>query len=399
MKEITKPYYVLLTGGKNNAGDYLIKHRAIKLFKRLRLDRDIVDVDAWKDRDADMLSLMNKSEAVILTGGPALRSNMYPNIYKALGNIDDITVPILAMAIGWRSFPGEWYQTHSYKFTHESTKLLNRIESSGYHSSVRDFHSLNVLLQLGYKSFKMTGCTALYDLDTLSQSQSFDKRTGENEDVSVIAFSLGVSFIQNEAHEKSMKNLILSLNEKYGQNRFIVVFHHSLQKDKFEKAYSINSKFLEAHQKFSEWLSNHKIEYQDISGSANNLINFYKGVDLHIGYRVHAHIFMSSLAKRSILIAEDGRGRALKDVLNGLVLDNEYSNVSTISKTSADIWFRLLRKFNIHQKSASANSNLREDLMKNLSYEEETDYSRVRNNFSLIRNHFDQMKKFILQLP
>jgi hypothetical protein len=109
---------------------------------------------------------------------------------------------------------------------------------------------------------------------------------------------------------------------------------------------------------------------------------------------------MSSLAKRSILIAEDGRGRALKDVLNGLVLDNEYSNFSVISNSSKDLWFRLLRKFNVLQKkSAVENNKLREDLMKNLEYEEETEYSRIKSSFSLIQNHYGNMKKFILQLP
>lgn len=43
-----KDYYVILTGSKNNAGDFLIKCRAKneKLFAALRPDRDIVDLDA-----------------------------------------------------------------------------------------------------------------------------------------------------------------------------------------------------------------------------------------------------------------------------------------------------------------------------------------------------------------
>ena len=32
---IDKDYYVTLTGGKNNAGDFLIKYRAFNLFKEL----------------------------------------------------------------------------------------------------------------------------------------------------------------------------------------------------------------------------------------------------------------------------------------------------------------------------------------------------------------------------
>lgn len=47
-----KDYYVILTGSKNNAGDFLIKYRAKKLFAALRSDREIVDLDAWKPFDA-----------------------------------------------------------------------------------------------------------------------------------------------------------------------------------------------------------------------------------------------------------------------------------------------------------------------------------------------------------
>lgn len=41
-------YYALLTGSKNNAGDYLIKARAKSLLKEWRNDREFVDIDGWK---------------------------------------------------------------------------------------------------------------------------------------------------------------------------------------------------------------------------------------------------------------------------------------------------------------------------------------------------------------
>ena len=48
-------------------------------------------------------------------------------------------------------------------------------------------------------------------------------------------------------------------------------------------------------------------------------MNYYSKVDLHIGYRVHAHIFMNSIAKKSILISEDGRAKGVKGVIGGIV--------------------------------------------------------------------------------
>lgn len=41
-------YYVLLTGSKNNAGDYLIEHRALNLLIARRTDFGFVDVSGWE---------------------------------------------------------------------------------------------------------------------------------------------------------------------------------------------------------------------------------------------------------------------------------------------------------------------------------------------------------------
>src|SRR5690349_2644592 len=189
-----KPYYVMLTGGKNNAGDFLIKYRAFELMKRLRPDRDIVDVDAWRDRDDSLLEIFNGAAAIILTGGPSLRHFMYPDIYKALGPLDDIKVPIVTMAVGWRAFPGEWHQTYNYKLSEPTLKLLKKIEESGYRSSLRDYHTLNVLVNRGFKSFMTTGCAGLFDMDYVSRPYAAN-------DVKNISFSLGVSFVHNKTHE------------------------------------------------------------------------------------------------------------------------------------------------------------------------------------------------------
>ena len=49
--------YVLLTGGKNNAGDFLIKHRAKQLLAALRPDRALIEYDAWKPLTAEQLDV------------------------------------------------------------------------------------------------------------------------------------------------------------------------------------------------------------------------------------------------------------------------------------------------------------------------------------------------------
>ncbi len=101
-----KDQYVILTGSKNNAGDYLIKYRAKQLFNNVRPDRKIIDINGWEQLNAEKLVIINQSKALILMGGPALVENMAPKVYALTHNLEDIKVPIIMMGIGWKSQRG-----------------------------------------------------------------------------------------------------------------------------------------------------------------------------------------------------------------------------------------------------------------------------------------------------
>ena len=59
-----------------------------------------------------------------------------------------------------------------------------------------------------------------------------------------------------------------------------------------------------------------KIQYEidTISGSSEGFQQ-YETCDLHIGFRVHAHIYNLSMGTPSILINEDARGNGVNDAL------------------------------------------------------------------------------------
>lgn len=57
-------------------------------------------------------------------------------------------------------------------------------------------------------------------------------------------------------------------------------------------------------------------EIYDASGSHVSSIGRYRSYDLHVGYRVHAHLDFLSRRHASILIAEDGRGYGQQMTLN-----------------------------------------------------------------------------------
>lgn len=380
-----KDQYVILTGSKNNAGDYLIKYRAKQLFSDLRPDREIIDINGWESLNAEKLAIINQSRALILMGGPAFVDNMVPKIYALTEDLKDIKVPIIMMGLGWKSQKGDWRDTYSYKLSKKSEELLKRVKDSGYLSSVRDYHTLNAIRFNGAENFIMTGCPAYYDKASIGKE--FNPK-----EVNKVAFSLGVSFVESPSMERLMKENILSCKERFKDKEFEVVFHHSLDREKFKDAYKSSYDHVKKHNYLADWLTKNTIKYVDISGSAENLMNYYSTIDFHLGYRVHAHIFMNSVSKKSILISEDGRGKGVKSAIGGVVLDGYLDfNASFISK--------VLNKLFFFYDRFTPNLNLTMELMSEIDYEARIDFLRIKNSRKQIDNNYIVMKQFLKQLP
>lgn len=377
---------MILTGSKNNAGDFLIKHRAKKLFEAIRPDREIIDFNGWEPINEKKLDVINQSKCLILMGGPALTKNMYPDIYKLTENIHEIKVPITTMAIGWNSPRGNWRDTYDYPLSDKTLKLLDRIKSGGLKASVRDFHTLNLLGFKGYDNFLMTGCSAYYDLEQIEKEFEFPQK------IKKVAFSLGTSFINSPSMEQQMKTQILSLRERFKDNDFEVVFHHSLDKIKFMQVYGSALKHNQRHNEFVDWLTKQNIGFVDISGSAENLINYYLKVDYHIGYRVHAHIFMNSIKKLSLLISEDGRAKGSQSAINGMMVDG-YHDIKE------HLVFKVLNRLGLPVDRFHSNEHSNEEIQQSLNYEFNTGGHRSSQASALIKENFKIMHAFLKNLP
>lgn len=377
--------YVILTGGKNNAGDFLIKHRAKSLFASLRPNREIIDYDGWKPIDDEQLKTINASKALILTGGPALQPQMYPRIYPLVDNLDRIKVPILTMAIGWKGKRGTWEEAYNYPLSEKTLHLLNRIESSGYMSSVRDYHTLSALKTHGYRNYLVTGCAALYSLKHLEDKQ-------QQRPIKQVTFSAGVSFFKNKTTAEVNRRLILNLREMLPETQFTVAFHHSVDPGHYKNTYNSSHRLLEAQLSLIDWLQAEKIRWVDISGNAEAMLNHYLNCDLHVGYRVHAHILMASIPRPTVLIAEDGRGIALREVLGGIVFN--------ACHPSGRGFYKFLSKMpGAPRDSLMENCAFPSDLTQQIRYEVKENFPRMGAMNEQIKTHYKIMKEFVGNLP
>ncbi|WP_156498219.1 polysaccharide pyruvyl transferase family protein, partial [Oleiphilus sp. HI0043] len=248
-----------------------------------------------------------------------------------------------------------------------------RIDKDDLPVSVRDYHTLNVLSTSGVRCGLMTGCPATYDLEYVGSSSL------EQEEICRVAFSLGVAFLYSKSLKKQMESAILSTKALFPNAKFEVVFHHGTT-ESFLKTPSAKKEHLIGHQKFITWLQEKGVDYVDISGSAENLIEYYSQCDLHIGYRVHAHIFMNSISKPSVLVAEDGRGKALRDVFGGLVLD-------AFDSVGMGIVARIIRRLRIFD-TFHTSENLVSELSGAIEYEINNGLPRISPSRGVIDSNF-----------
>lgn len=121
------------------------------------------------------------------------------------------------------------------------------------------------------------------------------------------------------------------------------------------------------------------------------MIDQYSKSDLHVGYRVHAHILASSISKPSILIAEDGRGKGLYQVIGGLIFDG-------FRDVKKDYFTKIIRKFRIAD-TYNALPRLHQDILNAIDYEIKTGCPRIGVVRQNINNHFSIMKDFLESLP
>jgi len=375
--------YAVLTGAINNAGDFLIKKRVMELLKKARPDRKIMEFDRWIPLPENDLEKINNGKALILAGGPAIVKNFYPGIYPLTSDLSKIKVPIITMGVGAKN--PLLYSSEKINFSKESIKLLHLISDSGYLSSVRDFSTLRFLQTQGFFNYLMTGCPALYSgQNTLIESEHIS--------VKKIGFSLGVSFVNSVSMEIQMKEMILKIKDCFKNSQLNIAFHHSVQIQNEDRVNKTIINFKKKHLKFIDWLQEKSILYTDISGSADNMIEFYSSCDLHVGYRVHAHILMMSVSKPTVLIHEDQRGSSLSEYIGV----GGYDGIRWIDdRLITKIFFKLgIKKDRIYPYD-----NVINQVLNYLSYILNIDTNINNQSQMIINNLFKSMQKFLNQLP
>jgi polysaccharide pyruvyl transferase WcaK-like protein len=256
------------------------------------VDEEIIPLDRFKAID-DHLDTINKARCVILCGGPAYTSSIYPGVYPLTEDLSKIKVPIIPYGLGWSGKPMN--DPLSFQFDEHSKAFLNNVHKSITASSCRDVLTEQVLKNQGIKNVTMTGCPVWYDLPSIGKSFK------ENDDVKKIVITTPAS----QALLFQTLKVVRLTKKKFPKAKLYLSFHRGILPGKGNGMRKFISYALMC---LGSFFIKPSIKITNVEGDLRK-IKYYDDCDFHIGYRVHAHLYFLSKRIPSILINEDGRGR------------------------------------------------------------------------------------------
>ncbi len=289
--------YILLSGAKKNAGDFLIFNRAKSLLEE-HLDEDFTVLKRWEKLD-DKLDLVNSSRGIIICGGPGYSSYFYRGLYPLTEPLEKLEVPVIPLGLGWGGKPTNMDE---FQFSEKSLKAIKYIHSKIEVSSVRDVLTLKLLARYNLNNVVLSGCPAWYSIPDI------DKEFIPPREIKKIVITTPAQI----GYAYQVLRVFRLIKRIFPKAEVLCSFHRGIKRDQYTKRrYSYTYRFIAGYAK-SLGFKVHDISY-GVDGMED-----YREFNLHVGYRVHSHIYFLSIKKPSFLLQEDGRGKGLS-----LTLKNE----------------------------------------------------------------------------
>lgn len=167
--------------------------------------------------------------------------------------------------------------------------------------------------------------------------------------------------------------------------RNLYVFHRGTKADQYT-----GQKKAAAAEELSVRLRDEGFTVHDIAyGSAG--FSLYDGCDLHVGPRVHAHIYNLSQRKRSILIEEDSRGAGVNEPLGLWSIKAYHRKKTGVSPL-------LVKAYSKVFGYPLPNPYVVDDLQAYLNCLENTDFRLMNQAFSQMEAYYENMLAYTLNI-
>tara|TARA_Y100000589_G_scaffold81031_1_gene74935 strand:+ start:2315 stop:3340 length:1026 start_codon:yes stop_codon:yes gene_type:complete len=273
--------YLVLTGEKNNFGDFLIAQGVKKIFQNF-IEKDIKVFFQNRHSPLNETQIL-EFDKIILAGGPFFKKQLLIN-NLSLRKAELFLEKIILFGGGWKPIIGDETDRLNYLYDKRSIKILDSISTP---IGTRDFDTLFNLSKNGIQNVSYSGCPAWFAKNSFQDKIIFDEIP--NNPVCLCTAP------QTDHLQLQFRKLLCSLT-----------------KQGYRIKAAFNKGFETSEQKYTkEWiLENLNIYSYDTSGPST-FPEIMNSCDLHIGFRVHSHIYSLISFIPSLLIPEDGRGLSI----------------------------------------------------------------------------------------
>jgi len=271
---------ILLTtypaSGSKNVGDKFITESAIELV-RIRVPR-YDPLIIFREDPLDQYE--KESVRTILAPGFSVKDGTYPDIfclYKNLSNLPDGFYPVGCSFQHWIPLQRTY---ESYEYTEKTLDFLRLIVQRSGAIPCRDLLIVDLLNRNNVPAF-YCGDLVLYDHDVIGSKFT------PPESIQSVVFT-----IQHKPKFSKQSFEMLDLIRSEFPDATLYVAYHSEANEKSKEVagYAKSLGYIEIN----------------MAGRVEGL-SLYDEIDLHIGYRLHGHIYFLRKRKPSLLLIEDAR--------------------------------------------------------------------------------------------
>ncbi len=300
----------ILVAGRpySNGGDFLIYDRIMHALRTAWPEADIVL--NLKNDGQFAIEELNTYHAVVTGGGGAQYAEPYVRTSFFFRHFEEIKVPIHYMGTGLYGADGEDSTLYEYPYSDEMIEYFNQVVERGGQLATRDWVVDTIFRNSGIRGAVMAGCPAWYDMEMLERPETDDvfKRPFAGRAIRKVAVSNHGLTKNAQDHGKKltqMITLITFLKERFPGAGIFLTFNDGYI-TKYSKDYNLALR---------DWAQAHGVKCVDLSGDAAKF-EALDEIDLHIGFRVHTHIYCISRMIPSLLIEEDIRGFGMNETLH-----------------------------------------------------------------------------------
>lgn len=296
---------LFIHGAVKNAGDFLIAYRSQKLLESLISNCNISSFYEKTDfGDKKYKEILDNSFSIVFAGGPFFTNNIFPNDVTHYEKLLELKIPMINVGGGWFGKDDSRESVENYHLNQESISVLNKIISDSGCLSCRDNYTIKALEANGLTNAALHGCPAWYDIDFVNE---------EKLSMPTSIKRICVSDPARETNDELIIPLFDYLRRTFPCAEMVFVYHRDVRDNQDIKRYFVEKQV--------------RVVYiaDDYKG-----FSIYDSCQLHIGFRVHAHIYNLSHRNLSVLIEEDGRGAGVDEAL-GLSRIHSYKRVSDIN--------------------------------------------------------------------